>query len=125
MSKSSEDKMSEAVLRIATTLTSWEAASSGLKWHDARAVVARKAGIFPGSLERLERGTLKFVDRIGHKLDDLFIAAAKRKIAAIEHEVKLARARGDECEIDLSVVVDALEKARRALDRRPQAGDVG
>lgn len=114
-----EDKMSAVVLRVAQTLTRWEAERGNLKWPAARASVARQAGIAPGALERLEAGRLKFVDRIGSKLDGLLVRLAERQIAAIKHEMALALARG---EAERSIDVDALEaglaQARRALGQR-------
>lgn len=112
--------MSDAVVSVAKTLTRCEAEWGGLKWPEARASVARKAGIAPGSLERLERGTLKFVDRIGHRLDALFVATAQRQIAAIEHQVALAKARGDQPHIDADAVEAVLGEARRLLKSKEE-----
>lgn len=114
--------MSAVVLRVAQALTEWEAERLNLKWPAAREAVARQAGIAPGALRRLERGTLKFVDRIGWRLDQLFIAATERKIAALERELALARARaGGARQIDVDAVVAALAQIRRLLPERPRS----
>ena len=112
-----EEKMSEIALHVAKILTAGEAEASHLKWPDARAAVAKRAGIAPGALESLERGRLKFTDRIGRKLDELFIEATQRKIAALEHELALARLRHAGADpLDVRGISVALETARRLLD---------
>jgi hypothetical protein len=115
--------MSAVVTRIAKTLTLWEAERLNLKWPDAREAVARQAGVAPGALRRLENGTLKFVERIGPKLDGLFLKVAERKIDAIKHEMALARARGDaSAQIDIDAFEAALATARRALGHHRTEG---
>ena len=107
------DKMTVAVLKL---LTRCEVEKSNLKWPDARASVARQAGLTPGALENLERGRLKFIDRVEAKLDELFLTTAERKIEAIRHEMALARARGEtQPEIDVDAFEAAIAQARRAL----------
>ena len=119
MSAKDEHQMSAVVSRVAQTLTQWEVERSNLKWVAAREAVAKQAGIAPGSLRRLEAGTLKFVDRIGAKLDQLFIRATEWQIASLERELALARARASrECGIDADAVKAALEQARALLKGR-------
>lgn len=116
MSTKNEAKVVEYVAQIARTLTSWEAESCRLKWPDARESVARKAGIAPSALDRLERGTLKFADRIGRALDELFIRTTERQIADLERQMAMARARRDgQRPIDAVAVQAKIEEIRRLI----------
>ena len=81
--------MSTSVLRVAGKLIEWEAERSGVKRPIARAIVAADAKIAPGALDRSERGTLKFVDRIVGPLNALFITKIKQRIAELETELAI------------------------------------
>lgn len=114
-----EHQMSAVVVRVAERLIEWEAKKYRLKEPAARDRVAKDAGIAPGSLRRLKEGTLKNVDRIGRKLDGLFLAVAEQQIAALKHEMALAKARGDaDHSIDVDAFDAALTAARQALRGR-------
>lgn len=125
MRQSFSDGKSERVLRVAKMLTGWESERNHMKLADARNSVARQAGIAPGSLARLEAGRLKFVDRIGDKLDELLIKIGQRQIKSIENEMALARARleadhhldPDAFEAEMAQARLMLEAAKRRLRR--------
>lgn len=79
------------VASVADRLIGEEAVRSRVKRPVARVIVAKEAGLSPGTLENLERGRLKFVDRIASKLNDLLARKIERKIADLEHELDVLR----------------------------------
>ena len=108
--------MSTSVLRVAGKLIEWEAERSGVKRPIARAIVAADAKIAPGALDRLERGTLKFVDRIAGHLNALFITKIKQRIAELETELAIHMAApGRISETDALAAAAAVEEAKRLV----------
>ena len=111
-------KMSASVLHVAERLIGWEAERSNVKRVVAREIVAREAGISPGSIERLQTGRLKFVDRIAGRLNELLERKLERKIAELEHELAALKAIGREADqSDLLAAADAVEKAKRLIGK--------
>lgn len=108
--------MSASVLSVASRLISWEAERHRVKRPIARAIVAREAGIANGSLRRLEAGTLKFVDRIAGRLNELLARKIERRIAELEHELAALRATpGHLSEADVLAAAIAIEEAKRLI----------
>lgn len=106
-----------SALSVAERLVSEEMLASRVKRPEARAIVAREAGISPGSLESLSRGRLKFIDRIADKLNGLLVRKIEERIASLQHELEVARLIGDTSEVDLGRAEAALEEARKAIGK--------
>jgi hypothetical protein len=89
----------------------------GLKKPDARRVVAKEAGVKPGTLERLGNGSLIHVERITDRINAYVVRRLERKIAQAEHELAIARLasnRPDESRIlDAQAALDMAKKALR------------
>ena len=102
---------------VAERLVGEEMLSRGVKRPEARSIIAREAGITPGSLESLSRGRLKFVERIASKLNALLARKIEARIASLQHELEVARIAGDTREVDFEAAEVALEEARRALGK--------
>lgn len=107
----------ELFSRWARELEEREAARSGVTKPVARAIVARRLRVVPGTLENIVRGRLK---DIGHELAERLRGAIAnellREISRLERELELARACGpgpDRDEIDAAHA--ALEQAYRLL----------
>jgi hypothetical protein len=91
-------------------------AERGLKKPDARRVVAKEAGIKPGTLERLGNGSLVHLERITDRINAYVVRRLERKIAQFEHELALARLTADRAaEPDIDRARVALEDAKKAL----------
>lgn len=88
----------------------------GLKKPDARRVVAKEAGLRPGTLERLGNGSLVHLERITDRINAYVVQRLERKIAEVEHELALARITADRtAEPDIERASIALEDAKKAL----------
>lgn len=88
----------------------------GLKKPDARRVVAKEAGLKPGTLERLGNGSLVHVERIADRINAYVVRRLERKIAESEHDLAIARLASDRP--DESRILDAqaaLDMAKKAL----------
>lgn len=91
-------------------------AAHGLKKPDARAFVAREAGVRPGTLRRLCNGSLIHLERITERMNAYAVRRLGDKIAQFEHELAIARlASGRADDPDLLAAAAALEDAKRAL----------
>ena len=88
----------------------------GLKKPDARAVVAREAGVKPGAIRRLCNGSLVHVERITERLNAYAIRRMERKIAEFSHQLEVARLTAERPD-DPGILraAAALENAKRAL----------
>lgn len=108
--------MNASVSDKVAILIGWEVERSNVKRPIARATVARQAGICPGALDRLERGTLKFVDRIAGRLNELYANTIRRKIAELNHELEtLSFVMGSASEAESLAAADALNEAANAI----------
>jgi hypothetical protein len=91
-------------------------AERGLKKPDARRVVAKEAGVKPGTLERLGNGSLVHVERITDRINAYVVRRLERKIAESEHDLAIARltaARADD--VGILRAAAALDEAKKAL----------
>lgn len=98
-------------------MISEESVARGINLPQARRIIAAEAGISPGTIENLERGRLKNVDRIARSLDALLEKKIERRITALQHELALCRASRSVVPADLDRAQAALAEARRALGR--------
>lgn len=88
----------------------------GMKKPDARRLVAREAGIKPGTLERLGNGSLVHIERITDRINAYVVRRLERKIAEFEQELAIARlANSSPDEPGIVRAAAALEDAKKAL----------
>lgn len=88
----------------------------GLKKPDARRVVAKEAGLKPGTLERLGNGSLVHLERITDRINAYVVQRLEKKMADVEHELAVARLTlGRTPEPDIERASVALEDAKKAL----------
>ena len=106
-----------SLVSIADRLVGEEMLSRRIKRPEARRIIAREAGITPGSLENLSKGRLKFLDRIEGRLNALLIRKIELRISNLERELQIARSIGDITRVDVEAAEAALEKARRAIGK--------
>lgn len=67
----------------------------GMPVKAVRAMVARDMGLAPGTLENVRKGRTKGLRGwIERKIDEALVRALERRIAALSHELALAKARG-------------------------------
>lgn len=94
-----------------------EADRLGMTVREARAVVARRSGVAPGTLENLRKGRLKSVGaHVYARLRAAVIRELEAEHAALEHELQLLRAAGsDPRENEIAAVVASREAVRSAL----------
>jgi hypothetical protein len=107
-----------SVAATADRLVRQEMLDRGVKIAEARRIVAREAGIAPGTFESLKRDRIKYVDRIAAKINAVLIRRIERKIAELEAELAVARlaaARPDDA--DILGAQAAVEEARRLLGK--------
>lgn len=109
------EKVSMSLASIADRLVGEEMLTRRVKRPEARKIVAREAGITPGSLESLGRGRLKYTDRIAGKLNGLLIRKIEQRIASLEQELAVAKAIGRATEADLVRAEAAIHEAKEAL----------
>jgi len=86
-----------------------------VKRPEARAIVAREAGISPGSLESLSRGRLKYTDRIAGKLNALRVRKLEENMLLLEHELAIARRVEAHSDDEVDKAEALLAAAKRAL----------
>ena len=111
------EKISMSIASVADRLVGEEMLARRVKRPEAREIVAREAGISPGSLESLGRGRLKHLDRIAGKLNALLIRKIEHRIAILEHELSVAKTLGGPSEVDIERAESAIEEARKAIGR--------
>jgi hypothetical protein len=102
---------------LAKRLINDERVSRGIKLPEAREVIAREAGVSPGSLENLGRGRLKYIDRISGRLNALLVKKIEQRISSLSHELELARAAKTSSAADLGRAEAFLAEARKALGK--------
>jgi hypothetical protein len=111
------ESLSMYASRVADRLVGEEMLASRVKRPEAREIVAREAGIAPGSLESLGRGRLKNIDRIASKLNALLVRKIEQRISSLEQELAIAKAIGSAPQVDLERAEAALDEARQALGK--------
>ncbi len=93
-----EDEMSTLELSArdwASALEEREQTRSGVSLPNARATVARRIGVAPGSLENLRRGRSKGVRAfLYEKIRAAFIRECEQEMARLAHELEMARQAG-------------------------------
>jgi len=102
---------------IARQLIAEEKVYRGVKRPEARAIIAREAGLAPGTLRNLECGRLKHLDRVLGPLNALVTRKLEQRIASLTHELELARAAQSLPKIDLDRAQAALREAAQALGK--------
>ena len=116
MRPSSTDSSSDVAVVAARLIA--EEAARGVTRPVARAIIARQAGIAPGTLENLERGRLKYIDRVAGRLNELLARKIERKIAELEFELEsIMAARSRVGEVDVLRAQAALDEARRCIGK--------
>ena len=111
------DGVRMSAVALARRMIAEERVSRSVKLPEARAIIAREAGLLPGSLENLLRGRLVHIDRIAARLNGLLIAKLERKLSATQHDLAIARASRRISEADLAGVEAALDAAREVLGK--------
>lgn len=113
----SDELVMSAVRAFVQQLEDDEVVRSHVKLPDARRIVARRAGLSPGTLQRIRNGTRKTLDRtIEDKIRFAFIEHAQKEIQRWEHQIQLAKQSGERP--DSSVLMEAMwhiSEARRRL----------
>jgi hypothetical protein len=106
--------------RLARELEDREQKRSGVPLSHARAAVARRLNLLPGTLENLRRGRIKDVrERVVCRLQAAYLKELEREYAALEHELACLRATGSRLNSqEISEVETDLAKVRAALNRR-------
>jgi hypothetical protein len=106
------------IVSVVKRLVSEEQFRSGSPRAIARAAVATQAGLSPGTLENLERGRLKFMDRVAGKLNDFAVRSIERQISSLERELVFLRAEGVGRRLaDIDAAEAAIAEARRHLGK--------
>lgn len=91
--------------------------AKGRKLMEARAAVAHRAGVPPGSLENLRRGRLKdLTTYLKKKLRAALIRELEQEAARLEHQITILRATGVDPREDVVAQAEAhLRAAKTAL----------
>lgn len=109
------EKWAMSIASVADLLVGEEMLTRKVKRPEARRIVAREAGISPGSLESLSRGRLKNTDRIESKLNAFRIRKLQEKLLSVQHELAIAKAMGVASEADIDRAESAIKDAQKAL----------
>jgi hypothetical protein len=117
MSPNFMEKASIALSSMAGRMIGEVMLDKGVKRPQARAIIAREAGISPGSLESLSRGRLKYTDRIASKLNALRIRKLEEHMLLLQHELAIAKTMDAHSKVDLTKAEVALADARKALGK--------
>ncbi len=83
---------------------------------ERRVAVARKARTAPGTIQNIQRGRLKVVERWEANIRAAFIRLLEAEIAKSQHELAVARLAADR--VDSPAVVAAETDLERALEKR-------
>ena len=96
-----------------------EAARASVPRAVARGMIARQMGLAPGTLENLERGRLKFLDRVEGRINAWLVRRTQREIERLSTELEIYRAAvRDDRDADLVAAVSLIEAARALLRRK-------
>jgi ABC-type phosphate transport system auxiliary subunit len=91
----------------------------GVSLSAARAIVARRLNLLPGTLENLRRNRIKDVrQRVADRLRAAYLRELEREHAGLEHELACLKATGARLNSDeITEVETDLAKIREALKR--------
>lgn len=96
-----------------------EAARAGLDLEDARPIVARRLGIFPGTLTRLrKKNGLKSISAYAYdRLNRAAAQAIERRLVQLQHELDLTRQQGLDARSDdyVATLETLVARAKRDL----------
>ena len=106
-----------SLANIADRLVGEEMLTRRVKRPEARKIIAREAGITPGSLESLGRGRLKFHERIASKLHVLLVKKLEERMYSLQHELEIAKALVDSNPVDIGRAEAALAELKDALGK--------
>lgn len=116
MLKKKEDEMS--VAEIAEIAVREIMIERRVKKQEARAIVAREAGVLPGAIERLARGRLVYVQRIEQNIRAYAVRRMQEKLTRLAHDLYVARLASEgKGDIDLARAQAAYCEAMRALGK--------
>jgi hypothetical protein len=106
------------VNRLARVIEDQEARRLGVPVTLARARVADRLGVAPGTLENLRRLRTKIVPHwLMNRLRIEFIAVLQSEIQRLEHEIQIARQTGADHRDDMLASAEAqLQAARQSFD---------
>jgi ABC-type phosphate transport system auxiliary subunit len=92
----------------------------GVSLSAARAIVARRLNLLPGTLENLRRNRIKDVrQRVADRLRAAYLRELEREHAGLEHELACLKATGARLNSDeITEVETDLAKVREALSRK-------
>ena len=117
MSPNFMEKASIALSSMAGRMVGEVMLDKGVKRPEARGIVAREAGISPGSLESLSRGRLKYTDRIAGKLNALRVRKLEENMLLLEHELAIAKRVDAHSDDEVDKAETLLKAAKKALRR--------
>lgn len=97
---------------------------SGVKRSEARAIIARRLGATPGTLENVRKRRLKSPAKwLMDRLRGAVIRELEAEAIALEHEIHLLRQSGvDPRDNEIGAVVASLAAVRQALGLSPASG---
>jgi hypothetical protein len=100
-------------MEMVSRLVDAEVREGHVKRPDAQRTIARRAGISPSAIENLQKGRIRYVERISIQIELVYLGFLERQIAALETEV--ARARARDPRRDLASAEAAIARAKAAL----------
>ena len=93
-------------------------ARDGLSLPDARKIVARRAGVSPGTLENMRRGRVKnLLGIVRDRIQALVIRELESEIRRLSHDLEMAlRCASHPCEDEVLAARAALAAARKLIE---------
>jgi hypothetical protein len=105
-----------AVNRFARTLEDTEARRLGIKTAEARARIAGRIGVSPGTLENIRRLRTKIVPNwLMNKVRAELVTVLQSEIQRLEHEVNIARQTGSDHRDDMLASAETQLAAARSI----------
>lgn len=89
---------------------------------DVRNAIARRVGLASGTIENIQRGRLKFVERVETKIRAAFIRLLEDEIKKATHELQVARLCADRVDCDEVRAAEAalgrtIDEAQKVISR--------
>ena len=105
--------VSVTIEQMTERLVAAEIQEGRIKRPFAQREVARRAGVSPSAIESLQRGRIKYVERIAGRIERLYVAFLERQLAKLEAELAVARMRNPKRDFGTAEV--AIARAKEAL----------